>query len=232
MKKFAPFILVAGLALAGCSSSTDEPSSASETATPAPSSPSAEAPPAESPTADADASEEYAFATGMTFGKVSTSGKPGPELEAFLDHAAEVTGEAYEDDLSFWSVTIDNREGTDAAFPNELRVYDQSGEEYLFARSIDFVEAVNEALPDAPANASADSDEWKAYEERMDLYRAAFDAEDSVANPGAVKEFVVVSADDLPSELTKLTIDLGGMIGEADVITLEDAESQGYPLDF
>lgn len=175
--------------------------------------------------------KEYAFATGMTFGKVTTSGKPSPELDAFLDAAGEDAGDAYEDDFTFWTVTIDNREGHAEAFPYEFRAYDKDGSEYIFKRTLDLVEAVQQQLPDAP-DATEDSPEWKAYEKRFDLYEAAFESESVVANPGALKKFTVVTGDDLPEEFTRMSIDLGGLVGEAEVITMEDANSQGYPMDF
>lgn len=232
MKKFLPLMLVAGLALAGCSSSAEPSSGASETPTPAPSSPTAEATTAESPTVDPEASDEYAFATGMTFGKVARSGEPSKELKAFLEASSEAQGEDYKDVLQFWTVKIDNREGFEDAFVNGLFGYDEAGKEYTFVRTLDLVEATQEALPDAPENATAESAEWKQHKELFDLYSAAFESEQYSAKPGAVKEFIVVTGDELPSEFAKMTIDLGGLVGEADVITLEDAESQGYPLDF
>lgn len=235
MKKILPLPIALALLLAGCASS--EPSTIADTA-PA-TSPAAEVTPAveptqEQPTASTTApgaASEYAFATGMTFGKVTTSGTPGKELKTFLDGVAESTGEGYKDEVTFWTVKIDNREGTDEAFPNELRAYDKDGGEHIFIRSLDLVEAVQEQLLDAP-DAPADSPEWKSYEKMFDMYSAAFEAESYKAKPGAVKEFTILTIDDLPDEIAKMTIDLGGLVGEAEVITLVDAESQGYPLDF
>ena len=231
MKKIPPLALALTLLLAGCASS--EPSTTD--AAPATSS-ATEVAPTNEPTQEQPAVEttatgttsEYAFATGMTFGKVATSGAPGKELKTFLDGVAEFTGEGYKDEVTFWTVKIDNREGFEAAFPNEFRAYDKDGGEYLFIRGLDLVEAVQEQLPDAPA----ESPEWKSHEKLFDMYSAAFEAESYSAKPGAVKEFTIVTIDDLPDEIEKMTIDLGGLVGEAEVITLVDAKSQGYPLDF
>ncbi len=167
----------------------------------------------------------------MTFGKIRAAGEPSPELRAFLKAAAEAEGDTYEDEFTFWTVKIDNREGQAEAFPNEFRAYDKDGGEYLFVGTLDLVEVVQDGLPDAP-DAKVDSPEWKSYEKLFSKYEAAFDSEQLVANPGAVKEFTVVTGDDLPDEFTRMTIDLGGLVGEAEVIPLEDAQSQGYPLDF
>lgn len=235
MKKILPLPLALALLLAGCASSE----SAAITDTAPSTSPAIEVTPAVEPTQEQPtakttapgASSKYAFATGMTFGKVTTSGTPDKELKTFLDGVAEFTGEGYKDEVTFWTVKIDNREGTDEAFPNELRAYDKDGGEYIFIRSLDLVEAVQEQLPDAP-DAPAESPEWKSHEKLFDMYSAAFEAESYSAKPGAVKEFTIVTIDDLPDELAKLTINLGGLVGEADVITMDDASSQGYPLDF
>lgn len=234
MKKLAPLILIAGLALTGCGeANTPENSQPVEITPPASASPATEsAKPMPSETDSTMVEPQYAFATGMTFGKLTTDGKPGSELKAFLEGAQESVGEEIGDEFTYWTLKIDNREGTESAFPNQFRAYDDAGKEYLFVRTLDLVEGVNDQLPPAPLEAASDSTEWKEYEKMFDLYEAAFEAEDYSANPGAVKEFVIVSGDDLPSEFAKMTIDLGGLVGEADVITLEDAESQGYPLDF
>lgn len=174
---------------------------------------------------------QYAFATGTTFGKIRAAGEPSPELRAFLKAAAEAEGDTYEDEFTFWTVKIDNREGQAEAFPNGFRAYDKDGGEYLFVGTLDLVEVVQDQLPDAP-DAKVDSPEWKSYEKLFSKYEAAFDSEQLVANPGAVKEFTVVTGDALPDEFTRMTIDLGGLVGEAEVIPLEDAQSQGYPLNF
>lgn len=233
MKKLVPALAVAALALVGCSAadSAPEPSAPVETTTVAAQSTEATAEAAETPTPSGIA-DEYAFATGMTFGKVATEGQPSNELDAYLRAAGEAIGEPYDDSLTFWTVKVDNREGFEAAAPYQLRVYDTAGNEVLFVRPLDLVEAVEEEMPEAPEDATAESPEWKAYEELFDLYKAAFEAENFLANPGAVKEFTIVTGDDLPDEIVKMTIDLGGMVGEADVITVSDAEAQGYPLDF
>lgn len=236
MKKILPLSLVAALLLTGCASS--DPKVAEESATPSTATSEAATsvePSQEQPAAETTASSEataYAFATGMTFGKVSTDGEPGKEFEAFLDGVEESVGEEVGDQFTYWTVKIDNREGTDDAKPNQLRMYDAAGTEYLFVDALNIVEAVFEQIPEAPEDATGDSPEWREREKLFKLYEKAFDAENQLAHPGAVKEFVVVTGDKLPDEISKMAIDLGGLIGEADVITMEDAESQGYPLDF
>ena len=228
MKKFAPFALlaIAGLALTACGAADTQtepmPVEASTSATPS----------LVEPTKESSSPDEYAFATGMTFGKVTTSGKPSKELDAYLEAVSKSVGEDMEDEMTFWTVKIDNREGLEVAFPNELRAYDSKGEEYLFVRTLDIVEAVNEKLPELSDKATLESEEWKAHQKLNDKYIAAFESESLSANPGAVKEFTVATGDDLPDDFAKMTIDLGGLVGEADVITMNDAESQGYPLDF
>ncbi|MGC0270823.1 hypothetical protein ACPROK_14780 [Glutamicibacter soli] len=235
MKKLliASSTLALSLALVSCSGGSEPAPATTPSEAPAASAAPVESSASTSASKPADESgvKEYAFATGMTFGKVATSGKPSPELDAFLDAAGEDAGDAYEDDFTFWTVTIDNREGHAEAFPYEFRAYDKDGSEYIFKRTLDLVEAVQEQLPDAP-DATEDSPEWKAYEKRFDLYEAAFESESVVANPGALKKFTVVTGDDLPEEFMRMSIDLGGLVGEAEVITLEDANSQGYPMDF
>lgn len=231
-KTITALALAAALTLTACTAQPQqqiaepaESASAVSSAPAAATTPTASSEPVVEPT-------EYAFATGMTFGKVTTTGKPGKELDAFLSAAAETVGEEYPAGFEYWTVKIDNRDGFEVAFPNELRVYDEAGNEYLFIRGIDLVEAAQEEMPDAPENATGDSPEWKEHERLFGLYESAFEAENYSANPGAVKEFTVVTGDDLPDDIARITIDLGGLTGEADVITLEDAQSQGYPLDF
>lgn len=222
--------LALAMGLASCSASQPD-SAASEIPTASATAVEPSVTPAPSATAVEDTTAEYAFATGMTFGKIHTAGEPSPELRAFLKAAAEAEGDTYDDDFTFWTVKIDNREGQAEAFPNEFRAYDKDGGEYLFVGTLDLVEVVQDQLPDAP-DAKVDSPEWKSYEKLFSKYEAAFDSEQLVANPGAVKEFTVVTGDELPDEFTRMTIDLGGLVGEAEVIPLEDAQSQGYPLDF
>lgn len=225
-------LAIAGLALTACGAADAQtepmPVEASASATP---SLTATPEPVE-PTKESFSPDEYAFATGMTFGKVTTSGKPSKELDTYLEAVSKSVGEDIEGEMTFWTVKIDNREGLEKAFPNELRAYDSKGKEYLFVRMLDIVEAVNEQLPELSEKATLESDEWKDHKKLHDLYIAASESETSSANPGAVKEFTVVSGDELPDEFSKMTIDLGGLVGEADVITMDDAESQGYPLDF
>lgn len=225
-------LALSSVALVGCSVTAEEPAptAVSESSAPATVKPEA----TEKPAAESNGTDEpeFAFATGMTFGKVTRSGEPSKELKAFLEASSEAQGEDYEDVLQFWTVKIDNREGFEDAFVNGLFGYDEAGKEYTFIRTLDLVEATHEALPDAPENATAESAEWKQHKELFELYSAAFESEQYSAKPGAVKEFTVVTGDELPSEFAKMTIDLGGLVGEADVITLEDAESQGYALDF
>lgn len=234
MKKFSPLavLAIAGLALTACGATDAQtepmPVEASTSATPS----LTATPEPVDPSKDSPSPDEYAFATGMTFGKVTTSGKPSKELDTYLEAVSKSVGESMEDEMTFWTVKIDNREGLEAAFPNELRAYDSKGEEYLFARTLDIVEAVNESLPELSDKATLESEEWKDHKKLHDMYITASESETSSANPGAVKEFTVVSGDELPDEFSKMTIDLGGLVGEADVITMDDAESQGYPMDF
>lgn len=225
--------LLLALGLASCSGS--QPDASGESATAVESSPTttaSAAPSSESePVIEEEGGHEYAFATGMTFGKVLTDAEPSNALVSYLRAASDAMGEEYDNEFTFWTVKIDNREGFDAAAPSQLRAYDKDGGEYIFMGTLDLVEAVNDQLPDAP-DATADSPEWKAYEKLFGLYETAFDSESTIANPGAVKEFTIFTGDDLPDEISRMTIDLGGMVGEADVIPIADAESQGYPLDF
>lgn len=49
---------------------------------------------------------------------------------------------------------------------------------------------------------------------------------------GAVEKFVMITGDSIPNDLKRVTVSFGGMVGEVDAITVDDAESQGMSMDF
>lgn len=217
MKKFAPLILVAGLALAGCGSADTTPEAKSPLAeTVAPSESVASDAPMEfevEPSAITVDSNLYAMA-GMTAGKFNLGKAVEPD-EELLSALKKADPEA---DWQFIELTIDNREGSEEAFNHEIRAYDAAGQEYGFVRPIELLDPLREELGDTGFP--------------FELYEKLWEKYDQTANPGAVQKFVMITGDSIPSELNRVTVSFGGMVGEADAITVEDAEAQGMPMDF
>lgn len=220
MKKFLPLpmIAVASIFLASCSGSTEaEPSVAPSSSAVA----DLESPPAlEAPmefeaepselTVDSDL---FAMA-GMTAGKVNLGLEARPDQE-LLDALKKADPDA---NWTFVELTIDNREGSEDAFNHEIRAYDASGKEYGYVRPIELLDPLLEELGET--------------EFPHELYEKLWEKYDTEAHPGAVKKFVMITGDEIPKELKRVTISFGGMVGEADAMTIEDAKSQGLPTDF
>lgn len=218
MKKFAPIALVTALVLTGCSSSPGPSSSPAsgvaetvESETPAASDipMEFEAEPAVL-TVDSDL---YAM-SGMTAGKFNL-GKPAEPDKELLSALKKVAPDA---DWKFIELTIDNREGSEDAFNHEIRAYDAAGEEYGFVRPIELLDPLREELGD-------EGFPFEVYEKLWEKY-------DQTAHPGAVEKFVMITGDSIPNDLKRVTVSFGGMVGEVDAITVDDAESQGMPMDF
>lgn len=154
---------------------------------------------------------EFAFAINNTFGKFTLPGKPDPELAPLI---AKLDGAV----ATFVTVTVDNREGFDEAFINSIRGYDAAGEEYVFERAIDVVGILHDELTDSQMS--------------YDKYSELFDKHDGSAARGQVKEFLMVSGDELPESFKRIAVDAGGLVGEVDAVTLAEGVAQGMPLEF
>lgn len=220
MKKFLalPAIAVASIFLASCSGSTEaEPtvapgsSESVEFETP----PALEAPMEfEAEPSELTVDSDLFAMVGMTAGKVNLGvhSKPDQELLGALKKADP------DANWTFVELTIDNREGSEEAFNHEIRAYDASGQEYGYVRPIDLLDPLREELSETQFS--------------HELYEKLWEKYDTEAHPGAVKKFVMITGDEIPEELKRVTISFGGMIGEADAMTIEDAKSQGLPTDF
>lgn len=165
------------------------------------------------PSAITTDSELYAMA-GMTAGKFNLGKAMAPDND-LLSALRKADPEA---DWKFVELTIDNREGTEDAFNHEIRAYDADGEEYGFVRPIELLDPLREELGDEVFPFEVYENLWEKY--------------DQTAHPGAVEKFVMITGDSVPNELKRVTVSFGGMVGEADAMTVEDAESQGMPVDF
>jgi len=221
MKKFVFLPVAAALALAGCSSTPEAEPTASptiaeavETTAPATSATSSTAGESESQQ-PADDSSGYAFATGMTFGKFTLPGKPD---DGFLKIMKRYDDADELGDVSFVNIKIDNRQADEKAWVTEVRVYDEAGSEYLYVSPVDLLDAMFE------------KDQSKMdYESE---YMKYFDKYNTQVSQGAVGTETLISLDPLPKDIARVIVNTGGFAGDIEAVTIEDAKSQGYPLDF
>lgn len=155
---------------------------------------------------------EYAFATGMTFGKFTVPGKPDTGFLKLMERYGEV------ENASFVNVKIDNREGQDKAWVMNVRVYDAAGTEYLFVDPRDLLDKM------------FDEDQSK-----MDYdteYMKYFDKFGDTVSKGEIDTMTLISLDKLPSEISRVIVDTGAFAGDVEAVTIDEAATQGYPLDF
>lgn len=213
-------IAVFGLALTGCANGGQDPETA-PTAAQETSQPSAEptaeetagAPMEEERPSTASSSGEYAFATGMTFGKFEIPGEPREDFLKIMKRYDEDV-----EDVSFLQVKVDNRESDVEAAVMEVRGYDADGNEYLFVGPEEILDTM---FAEDQSKMDYDKEYMKFFDEFTDS-----------ASPGEVQEFTLISMDKLPDEFARVMVDAGGSLGEVEAVTMEEAKEQGYPLDF
>lgn len=156
---------------------------------------------------------DYAFAIGNTIGKFTIPGQPDKGFMEIMKR--------YDDDVSMFTsvnVKVDNRQSDVEAGIIEIRGYDAAGKEYLFLDPVDILDAM-----------------FQEDQSKMDYdkeYMKYFDEFTDSASPGEVDEFLLMSGDKLPDEFAKIIVNAGGMVGEVEAVTMEEAKAQGIPLDF
>ena len=219
-KTFLASAVLVAVALTGCSSSSGTPAPAKSA------SPEVSATPTESaaPLTGTDdvpaspsertASTAWAFATGYTFGKFEIPGEP---MDDFLDIMKRYDEEGAKE-ATFISVKVDNRESDEEVWVREARGYDADGNEYKFIDPVELLDMMFE-----------EDDSKMDYD---DEYMKYFDEFQETASPGEVHEFQLITFDELPEDgFRRVMVDTGNL-NEVEAVPMEEAESQGYPLDF
>lgn len=199
------------LALTGCNATTttEQPETATTTAAaPATASPTTIP---DQPDARAPTTMEYAFATGMTFGKFRIPSDPDKGFLKLMERYDDDT-----DQVQFVTVKVDNREGFDNAGITEIRGYDKDGKEYLFVDPSDILDMMFEE----------DQSKLDYDKEYMPYFEKFADP----VSVGEVGEQYFLTMDELPNEFRRVIVKVSGEDVEA--VTVDEAEEQGIPLDF
>lgn len=155
--------------------------------------------------------EEAWFITeNNSVGKFTIPGEPVAEYE-------ELRESVDADEVTYITVTVDNREGMEGVNMYDLSAYDEDGREYSFTD-------VGDAL-----------DEWRdLVGDDTEHYNRFIDAGNesmTYADPGQVAEFVMVSEKtDLPDEFTRVGIQAHG--ASQPVEAHPESDSEGVDLDF
>ena len=165
----------------------------------------------EEPTITAKTAGEYAYASGMTFGKFEIPGEPDKGFVEIMKRYDDTV------DPKFVNVKVDNRQADESAAVVEVRIYDAAGEEYMFVSPLDLLDAMR------------DEDESKIDYDTE--YMKYWDKYNTSVSMGQMATETLISLDDLPDEFNRVIVNTG-LGGEVEAVTIEEAQEQGYPLDF
>lgn len=213
MKKLSSLVVAVGLTLTGCSAqpaaeSTDRSISAPTSATALTT--EALGPEAE-PSSEAGTDDQFAFATGMTFGKFTVPGESDKGFTSIMKR--------YDDDLdnlTYLNVLVDNRDGNDTIRIGEVRIYDEEGNESMYVSPLLFLDKM-----------------YEIDESKMDYeseYMKYFDEFNEGVSMGKKTTATLISLDKMPEKISRIIVKSN--LGEVEAWTLKDARDQGYPMDF
>ncbi|WP_460994404.1 hypothetical protein [Sinomonas soli] len=139
-------------------------------------------------------------------GKLDLPGKAPADLEALRSTAG--AGK-----VTYATVKVDNRKGTALANMYELSVYDAAGKEYTMKNAYKVVDEWRQSKPDL------DSETYNRFIKASNKYM-------DTADPGAVKEFVMVGDfPNLPAEFAKVTVYANGGMASVDALPASEKAS-------
>lgn len=190
--------------------------------------PAAESEPSPSAVAEepAETPEPLVYPAGADYFFVADEGAVGKftfpgEPDVAAEELRNVVGAA---PVTYVTVVVDNRQGTEPVNMYELAAFDADGRKYTFS-------TVDTFMDDWMSTIGTDTNE------EIELYNRFVDAVNAnmiSAEVGQVSKFLMASTDvDLPAEFTRITVQpSGGMTPGVDVMPVSDAENAGVDLNF